>query len=788
MGRQFWVVLTIIALFFTPAIPKHLDSEFDNKNTNARSSFECLEYTYSLNQSFDLDAAFSVNDDDCVALILQGNNGDEVLNFIISGNSSYAIDSLVMDSGVYYSYLNEQKYHINPLSGSYLIENNPSIENLTGDVEFTWSIPSSDDFVIVLDNMRHPADEGRGAGGGNSVSIAIEISYNNDPWIWKPYESIVQLENNLENVILNNQPFYFDEGDVITLESNQLFGIGEACFIEENSGLSNCDSVNSKLEISGVNDNQFNWNVTTEHTNLPLNLLVVNKGNSKMASTIKMLVNPILNPIIDILSHNSTEILLEDSLELDASNTPNRWSQIESISWDIQGIGIIEGLNANAKWDSPGEYSVMLEIIRIDGETKSKSISITVIDNINPILKVIGITEGAFIEQNSILTLTCDCFDNHEIETIDWFLDSNLDLNVDGDDFVFEVTTTELGSHNLTVRVKDMSGNIVSSSIVFTIVDATSPELISVTWPEDNLVQNTPLKFSIKANDPEDSNLIYRWDIDLSTDSDNDGNKRNDWILGAYDTSTNEAVMSYSYSSPGVYTVMVQVVNSENRKLELTHSVAVSQAIAPETSSKIYLFGGLILLAILAGLGYVGWNNIQQRISQIESEGKNLTPEEQVELQRQELSQELYGNEQNDLANVANVGNTEQQWSRPQTQQINYHQMAGIPQQNQQPTNNNLGNDMLDALIEEDDPKPEASKEIDDDLSFLNEMKQSNNHEKGVEKKLDGNQKKSTGMKMEIPGMDSNSKPSGQKKGSLKIDLPPLPEKLNKNDDGDIDI
>ena len=788
MGRQFWVVLTIIALFFTPAIPKHLDSEFDNKNTNARSSFECLEYTYSLNQSFDLDAAFSVNDDDCVALILQGNNGDEVLNFIISGNSSYAIDSLVMDSGVYYSYLNEQKYHINPLSGSYLIENNPSIENLTGDVEFTWSIPSSDDFVIVLDNMRHPADEGRGAGGGNSVSIAIEISYNNDPWIWKPYESIVQLENNLENVILNNQPFYFDEGDVITLESNQLFGIGEACFIEENSGLSNCDSVNSKLEISGVNDNQFNWNVTTEHTNLPLNLLVVNKGNSKMASTIKMLVNPILNPIIDILSHNSTEILLEDSLELDASNTPNRWSQIESISWDIQGIGIIEGLNANAKWDSPGEYSVMLEIIRIDGETKSKSISITVIDNINPILKVTGITEGAFIEQNSILTLTCDCFDNHEIETIDWFLDSNLDLNVDGDDFVFEVTTTELGSHNLTVRVKDMSGNIVSSSIVFTIVDATSPELISVTWPEDNLVQNTPLKFSIKANDPEDSNLIYRWDIDLSTDSDNDGNKRNDWILGAYDTSTNEAVMSYSYSSPGVYTVMVQVVNSENRKLELTHSVAVSQAIAPETSSKIYLFGGLILLAILAGLGYVGWNNIQQRISQIESEGKNLTPEEQVELQRQELSQELYGNEQNDLANVANVGNTEQQWSRPQTQQINYHQMAGIPQQNQQPTNNNLGNDMLDALIEEDDPKPEASKEIDDDLSFLNEMKQSNNHEKGVEKKLDGNQKKSTGMKMEIPGMDSNSKPSGQKKGSLKIDLPPLPEKLNKNDDGDIDI
>jgi len=355
-------------------------------------------------------------------------------------------------------------------------------------------------------------------------------------------------------------------------------------------------------------------------------------------------------------------------------------------------------------------------------------------------------------------------------------------LNVDGNDFVFEVTTTELGLHNLTVRVEDMSGNIVTSSLEFTIVDATSPELISVNWPEDNLVQNTPLEFSIKANDPEDSNLIYRWDIDLSTDSNNDGNKRNDWIIGAYDTSTNEAVMSYAYSTPGVYTVMVQVVNSENRKLELTHSVAVSQASAPEVSSKIYLFGGLILLGVLGGLGYVAWNNIQQRISQIESEGQNLTPEEQAELRRQELTQELYGNDQNNLASVANVETSENQWSRPQTQQINYQQMAGMPQQNQQQTNNNLGNDMLNALIEETDSKPEKAEKIDEDLSFLKEMKDSENKKDNSEK-----EKRSSGIKMEIPGMKTKSVPSNKKKGGLKIELPPLPEKNeNKNDEFDI--
>ena len=777
-------MLTIVALFITPTIPNYLESDLNNKKINARSSFECSEYTYSLNQSFFIDAAFNVNDNDCVALILEDITGDEILDINVVGNSSHAIDSLIMDSGVYYSYLNEQIYHINPLSGSYLIEQNPSIENLTEDIDFTWSIPSNDDFILVLDNMRHPSDEGRGAGGGSSVSISVEITYNNEEWFWKPFDSIIQLENNFDNVIVNTQPFYFDEGDTITIESEQLFGTGEACLIEDSSPLLDCSTVNPKMEISESNNNQFNWTVTSEYSDLPLNLFIVNKDDTIMASTITMLVNPVLNPIIEIISHNTTVIQLEEILQLDASSTPNKWNQIENIYWDIEDIGIIEGNNANAKWESPGEYSVSLEVLRIDGEAESKSKSITVVDSINPSLKITGITEGAFIEQNSVLVLNCDCYDNHEIETIDWFLDSNVDLNVDGNDFVFEVTTAELGQHNLTVRVEDMSGNIVTSSLEFTIVDATSPELISVNWPEDNLVQNTPLEFSIKANDPEDPNLIYRWDIDLSTDSNNDGNKRNDWIIGAYDTSTNEAVMSYAYSSSGVYTVMVQVVNSENRKLELTHSVAVSQAAAPEVSSKFYLFGGLILLGVLGGLGYVAWNNIQQRISQIESEGRNLTPEEQAELQRQELSQELYGSDQNNLASVANVGNTENQWSKPQTQQINYHQMAGMPQQNQQKMNNDVGNDMLNALIDETDSKPKKTEEIDDDLSFLKEMKNSEkeNNNTNTEK-----EKRSSGIKMEIPGMNTNSELPNKKKGGLKMELPPLPEKNdNKNEEFDI--
>ena len=96
--------------------------------------------------------------------------------------------------------------------------------------------------------------------------------------------------------------------------------------------------------------------------------------------------------------------------------------------------------------------------------------------------------------------------------------------------------------------------------------------------------------------------------------------------------------MSYTYSTPGVYTVMVQVLNSENRKLELTHSVAVSEAPPPETSSMVYFAGGFILLGLLSIGGFLAWKNIQQRIDRIEAEGRNLTPEEKPNLLMRILS------------------------------------------------------------------------------------------------------------------------------------------------------
>ncbi|MBJ23860.1 MAG: hypothetical protein CMB64_04250 [Euryarchaeota archaeon] len=780
MRTRHLIVITIILLLSSQSNSTNLNSKIDLKNASARAAFECTEYNYEIGLDLPIDAAFLIEDGGCIALFINGLEGIEKLDINILGDSTYPVDSLMMDDGVYYTYLNEQQYHINPLSGTYLIEKDPSIENLTGEIEYTWAVPSNDVFVLVLDNMRHIADENRGAGGGDSVSISVSIETNNENWIWTPLNSIIQLEPN-ENEIFNLNPLYFDEGDAITIRSSPIFGNCDVYLMTESQynlyttgspGVWNIVEA-SMLEISS--NNQVDWTVTSEFANIPLHIVIDNQNNpagggngeEKIATTIAVLVNPILSPSIQITSHNSSEIEIGELIEFDATNTPNRWGQIKEYNWNIEGFGNVSGTTADAEWETPGTYNVELEITRLDNLKEQKNISISVLDLDPPIVKISGVAEGALIEQNSKQTITCDCSDNHEIDSIEWIIDSqnNFENGVS-----LTLPTSELGAHELKLIITDSSGNLVEKYLNYTIVDATDPELISVNWPEGEIVQYNELVFKIKASDPEDSNLIYRWDFDLSTDSNGDGDKRNDWKLGTFDSNTNEAGISHTYQQPGTYTVMVQVLNSENRKLELTYSIAVSEEESTTNTSLIYFSGGIFLLLLLSGGIFIGWKNIQQRISDIEAQGKNLTPEEQEEIKQQQLSQELYGSDQTNLESVANIGNQSQQWSKPQSQTSTYDQIAGLNTENKSQsyspnTNNNLGREMLNALIEVEEKVPEIKNE-NDDLAFLKKMK--DDDENNIESQSKNNHKNS-GLKIEIPGMPTKNKIENK---GLKIELP----------------
>ena len=87
-------MLTLVVLLIFPLIPTNLENIPDNKNTTARASFECSEFEYNINSNFAIDAAFIVNDDDCVALIFQGTVGNEILDINILGNSTNSLEIL----------------------------------------------------------------------------------------------------------------------------------------------------------------------------------------------------------------------------------------------------------------------------------------------------------------------------------------------------------------------------------------------------------------------------------------------------------------------------------------------------------------------------------------------------------------------------------------------------------------------------------------------------------------------------------------------------------------------
>ncbi|RAH15216.1 MAG: hypothetical protein CMB56_003625 [Methanobacteriota archaeon] len=776
--------MIISLLFIVELNYDDLNPNLAPKSTHARSNLECSEYFFDINQDLPIDAGFLIEDSNCVALFLNGLSGSEKLDFNVLGDSINPMDLLIMDNGVYYTYLNEQQYHFNPLSGNYLIENNPTIENLTGSMNFTWSIPSNDVFVVVLDNMRHVADENRGAGGGNSISVSVSIEFNDEEWIWTPHNSIIQLEENLEIGNINDNALLFDEGDVITVKSKPLFGTGKiGLTLYSSADLVNEDQMwaGDTLDITGTNT-QYDLVISSDLANKPLWFIYQNQDNSKMASTITIFVTPILNPIIEIISHNSSEIELGETLQLDASSSPNKWGQIEKYSWNIESIGVIDSTITDVKWDAPGEYLVALEITRSDLEKAVKNITINVKDSIDPIIKFSGLAENALVEHNSVRTINCDCSDNHEIENIQWFVDSE---KISEDETSLILPTSNLGTQTIKLILMDMSGNKAEKFLNYSVVDATDPELIFVEWPEGDIYQNNDLTFKIKAFDSEDTNLLYRWDFDLSSDSNGDGDKRNDWKEGNFDSATGESEIIHSYAESGTYTVMVQVLNSENRKLELTYTLAISEEKTIKNQSIFFYSIGSISIVVLLLGGVLIWKNIQKRISELETQGKNLSQEELAEIKQKELSQKLYGNDEKNLAGIANMGKNSEQWDIKRTENtINtridktYVDFKNEPKTRK--NNKNLGTEILDSLIENNEIDSQVNSS-NDELEFLNDL---NDNKPNVSKHTQGSKKRKSVLKIDIPEVTNRNESA---KKTLNIDLPVSSRNdISKNDDFDI--
>ena len=202
-------------------------------------------------------------------------------------------------------------------------------------------------------------------------------------------------------------------------------------------------------------------------------------------------------------------------------------------------------------------------------------------------------------------------------------------------------------------------------------------------------------------------------------------------------------------------------------------TVVVAAPPPPESPKWMYGIGAVMIIGLLGAGGFFAWSQIKLRAERLELEGHNLTQEERDELEASRVVESLYGeSQQTSLTAVAAMPAAAgaSGWEGPPSAEQSYESIAGMGSlQSAQPVTSDIGQDMLDALVDEPQSQPESKPEVDGDLAFLDDLKDSTSSvQQPSQPAATG-----AGLAIDIPGLAKA--PEARPKGSLKIELPSQP-------------
>jgi hypothetical protein len=202
--------------------------------------------------------------------------------------------------------------------------------------------------------------------------------------------------------------------------------------------------------------------------------------------------------------------------------------------------------------------------------------------------------------------------DNWGISTIEWLVDDVLmRTNSDSDEgaTVFNHlfnSSYAAGLHSITLRATDNSGMVSEDSATINLYDSTPP-VIGTHQEEVALQIGQTFRFEANVSDDESNNLLFSWDFDDNTDSDSDGDPRND------DDGFGDSVL-WSYDTSGPMTVVCQVENDAGLVTEFEVLVNVLSGSEGEESDLMQLgimAAGALVVIILISL--VTWRFMSNR-------------------------------------------------------------------------------------------------------------------------------------------------------------------------------
>ncbi len=514
-----------------------------------------------------------------------------------------AMDVLMFDQSAIQTYNNGQNYR-----SAFNAE--ASFESMIGSEWLDWAPPtylSAKNWYVVFDNSKHDGDEGLGDQGGMTSRFKIQLA----PAATEDYTLIHDTFVLQPGERMNLATFNVDTGTELTYWVHPISGSGDVFIQSDNQLDGDLIIADSNIEDFGGQDTtQLDWTVP-EFLNLQNLNLMAEAGTSPLHFSIKAWFDPVLAPQIEDYSNSTTTI--GEEIILDASSTPDSLQQIRSLSWDFDSDGTIDatGTLVQATWDSPGMKTVNLTAESESGETTVTSHQIEVLDVESPVAVITGM--GGVIDLNGdrrILRLSdlvlqaSNSYDDHAIASASWSVNGEQQSSASQ----FTVSWSDIGTYVVTLTVSDPSGNIGTVNATIRVYDSTEPILVTSDISEITEVeQGEEIELKAKAADEWDAqeDLRFTWDLDLSRDSNGDGDATND-------PDYTGATLAVSFDDIGEARIAVTVYDQSNNS---DFEIFEIQVVEPPSEVGLFAIIAIVFLLVIVVCGVVlfGYKGIQRR-------------------------------------------------------------------------------------------------------------------------------------------------------------------------------
>ena len=299
--------------------------------------------------------------------------------------------------------------------------------------------------------------------------------------------------------------------------------------------------------LTGVNPTYTFYAPGVYTVSLTVTDAALNDATDTLIITVRDITEPIANAGDDQVVHEDVAVAFDGSASTDNVG-------IISYVWTFVDVTpqILLGVNSTYIFDMPGVYNVTLTVSDAQENSATDVVTFTVIDASWPAANA-GSDQN--VDENTLVDFDGSAStDNVGIISYVWtFTDGTLQtLFGVNPSYTFETP----GVYTVTLNVTDAEGHFTTDTVVITVRDVTPP-LIEI-GNYATVVENAPVNFDASGSYDNVGIIDYQWDF---------GD-------GTFENSTIPSVI-HAYTKPGVYTVILTVVDETGNVNSASISIVV---------------------------------------------------------------------------------------------------------------------------------------------------------------------------------------------------------------------